>query len=301
MRAGHPAPVLGALVLVSLTGCVDQNLKQARKDGIAVVLGVFDDITTSLVALDIASEPWDGFIVQATYDPSDDRLQRGDLALQAEALLTDTEGELDLDNYGTLFVSSGTRGLGATQYNDGTLPDDSIITNTEPLQADTCEFATSAGLLVATDWAYDLIEFCWPDAIEFVGDDTVIDAAQTGVAGSDVLATVNDEKLKADVGDAVTITYDYSAWSVIESVAADTEVLLSGDISYQPSSTEAAKTLTNVPLLVRFAAGNGQVVFSTFHLSAQNPTLQQAILLDGMDGLTRGGGSTTDSGGASGS
>lgn len=300
MSRGFWGPVIG-LCVISTTGCIDNGVSQHRKDAIAVVLGDFDDITSSLVALDIQTEPWDGFIVQATYDPEDDRLHRGELALQAEGLLTDIEGETDLDNYGTLFVSSGTRGFGVAQYNDGTLPDDGMITDTEPLTAHTCDFANSAGLLVATDWAYDLVEFCWPDAIDFVGDDAALDAAQTGIAGTGVIATVNDEKLKADVGDAVTINYDYSAWAVIESVATDTEVLLSGDVSYQPSSTENATTLTNVPLIVRFPAGNGQVVFSTFHLSAQNPTLQQALLLDGMDGLIRGGGTTTDSGGTSGS
>ena len=285
------------LGLVALaTGCIDNGVHAARSSNVGVVLGDFDDITTSLVALNIASEPWDGFVVQATYEPEDDRLHRGEMALQAEALLTDTEGDLDLDNYGTLFISSGTRGLGVAQYNDGTAPDNGIISNTEPL-GHVCDFGDQDRLLVATDWAYDLIEFCWPDAIEFVGDDAQIDAAQTGVAGLDVLATVNDETLRADVGEVVSITYDYSAWTVIESVGKGSEVLLSGDVSYQASATESATTLTNVPLLVRFPTRAGSVVFSTFHISAQNPTLQQAILLDGMEGLKRDGGGVPDSGG----
>lgn len=281
------------------TGCIDNGVHSARSDNIAVVLGDFDDLTTSLVALDIASEPWDGFVVQATYDPADDRLHRGDMALQAEALLTDTEGDLDLDNYGSLFVSSGTRGLGTVQYNDATKPDDNIITNTEPLQH-VCDFGEQDRLLVATDWAYDLVEFCWPDAIEFVGDDAQPDAAQTGVANAAVLANVNDDTLRADLGDVVSIAYDYTAWAAIESVGKNTEVLLSGDISYQASATENPTTLTGVPLLVRFPTRAGTVLFSTFHISAQNPTLQQAILLDAVDGLRRGGGGVPDSGGSSG-
>lgn len=281
------------------TGCIDNGVHSARSDNIAVVLGDFDDLTTSLVALDIASEPWDGFVVQATYDPADDRLHRGDMALQAEALLTDTEGDLDLDNYGSLFVSSGTRGLGTVQYNDATKPDDNILTNTEPLQH-VCDFGEQDRLLVATDWAYDLVEFCWPDAVEFVGDDAQPDAAQTGVANAAVLANVNDDTLRADLGDVVSIAYDYTAWAAIESVGKNTEVLLSGDISYQASATENPTTLTGVPLLVRFPTRAGTVLFSTFHISAQNPTLQQAILLDAVDGLRRGGGGVPDSGGSSG-
>lgn len=286
-------------VAFAATGCIDNGVRSARSDNIAVVLGDFDDLTTSLVALDIASEPWDGFVVQATYDPEDDRLHRGEMALQSESLLTDTEGDLDLDNYGSLFLSSGTRGVGVAQYNDATKPDDGIITNTEPLQH-VCDFGQQDRLLFATDWAYDVIEFCWPDAIEFVGDDAQVDGAQTGVASSGVLASVNDDVLREDVGDVVSVAYDYTAWAAIESVGKDTEVLLSGDIAYQASATESATTLTNVPLLVRFPTRSGTVLFSTFHLSAQNPTLQQAILLDAVDGLRRGGGGVPDSGGSSG-
>ncbi len=291
------------LTLSLATGCIDNGIHGARKSAVAVVLGDFDDLTTSLVALDVASEPWDGFIVQATYSPADNRLQRGDLQNQAEEILTQNDSNtLVLNDYGTLFVASGTRGFGTVQYNDATLPDNGMIT--DAALSHVCDFANEGGLLVVTDWAYDLVEHCWPDNIEFVGDDTVVDAAQTGIPGNGVLATVNDSKLAADVGDVVTLDYNYSDWSVINSVSSDTEVLLSGDVSYQPSATEAAKTLTGVPLLVRFAPGAnkaGQVIYSTFHLSAQNPTLQQAILLDGMTGLTRGGGGVPDSGGSSGS
>ncbi len=298
MRLRPAALLLTAVVFSS--GCIDQGISASRNSAIAVVLGDFDDLTTSLVALDIASEPWDGFIVQATYDPDDDRLQRGEIDLQVEGLLTDTEGDLDLDNYGTVFVSSGTRGLGLAQYNDGSIADDGLLLNPDALD-NVCDFAQSNGLLVVTDWAYDLVEFCWPDAIDFIGDDEVIDAAQTGVAGIGISAAINDPVLNEDLGDVVSIDYNYSAWAVIESVGVETEVLMSGDISYQPSSTENEETLVNMPLLVRFPTGSGQVVFSTFHLAAQNPTLQQAVLLDGMEGLLRGGGGSTDSGDPSGS
>ena len=283
------------------SGCVDQKFSANRKDAVAVVLGDFDDLTTSIVSLDIASEPWDGFIVQATYSPPDDRLMRDDLQLRAENLLTDTEGDLDLDNYGTVFVSSGTRGFGRVQYNDGTIPDDGMIID-EALDH-VCSFAEQGGLLVVTDWAYEIIEHCWPDNIEFVGDDLVLDDAQSGVANGSVAGMVSDALLREDVGEVVTLDYNYSAWSVIESVGGETEVLISGDVEHQPSSTENATPLTGVPLLVRFAVGQreGQVVYSTFHISAQNPTLQQAVLLDGMTGLVRGGGGVAETGGTSGS
>lgn len=273
-------------IALLLLGCNENNLGATRLSNVAVVVGDFDDITSSLVALDVGSEPWDGLIVQATYQPEEDRLYRGDMALQVEGLLTDNEGDLDLENYGTVFVSSGTRGLGRVQYNDATKADDGMILDPEIEKA--CDFASSKGLLVATDWAYDLVEHCWPDAIEFVNDDATVDDAQTGEAGLDVLATVKDELLVADLGEVVSLTYDYSAWAVIESVGAGTEVLMSGDVSYQPDSLSAYETIVDAPLLVRFATGSGFVVFSTFHLSAQNPSVQQSILLNGMDGVRRG-------------
>lgn len=277
--------------LVVLTGCNENNLSEVRLDAIAVVLGDFDDMRTTLVSMDIASEPFDGFIVQATYEPEESRTRRGDLQASVEALLADTSGELDLDRFNAVFVNSGTRGLGAWQYNDMIEPDDGLLV--DPALQVTCDFADGGGTLVVSDWAYDLVQYCWPDAIQFYGDGTP-DAAQVGIADTDLLATVRDEGLKKELGEVLTISQNYTAWAVIEGVGADTEVLLSADVEYQPSSTELPEPLAGAPLLVRFPAGrSGQVVFSTFHWNAQNPSVARGLLLGTVEGIYEGAGTAS--------
>lgn len=277
--------------LLFLAGCNENTLSQVRLDAIAVVLGDFDDMRTTLVSLEIASEPVDGFIVQATYEPEDERTRRNDLQFGVEALLTDTTGELDLDRFNAVFINSGTRGLGAWQYNDALTPDDALL-NDPALQV-TCDFANGGGTLVVSDWAYDLVEFCWPEAVDFFGEGGP-DAAQLGIADTDLLATVLDPGLQQDLGDVITISQNYTAWAVIERALGDTEVLLRGDAQYQASSTELPETVEGVPLMVRFPAGrSGQVVFTTFHWNAQNPDVARALLLGAVEGIYEGAGSAS--------
>lgn len=281
------------ILLSLLLGCNDQGFSEIRYDAIAVVLGDFDHMGDTLTASTIGWTAYDGFIVQATYEPADDRQHRGEMALTVEGLLTDTVGNLDLDSYNAVFVNSGTRGFNRYVYNDQLSSDDALLQDAENLQK-TCDFVQGGGTLVVSDWAYDLVEFCWPDKIAFYDDASGVDGAQVGVPEDSVLATVVDSTLAEKLGPAVSIRYDYSAWAVIESVGPDTEVLLSGDVTYQPSVTELYDELTGVPLLVRFTQGRGQVVFSTFHWGAQAPSLAQNLLLEAVDGLNPGDGSESE-------
>ena len=283
--------VFAAGLPLLLAGCQENELKAIRVDAIAVSLGDFDDVQNSLTAMDIASVPYDGFIVQATYDPSDDRLHRGEMALQVESLLTDPGRGAGLEEFNAIFVNSGTRGLNRVQYNDATVADDALLLDAEHLQA-TCDFVVGGGTLVASDWAYDLVEFCWPERLDFFGEDTEVDAGQVGIADDGVIATVSGGAAYTDkLGSSLTLAYNYSAWSVIESAGGDTEVLLRGDVPYQPSAAELEDTLLDVPLLVRFVEGRGQVIFSTFHWGVQNPQVTQTLLLLAVEGLNPGDGS----------
>lgn len=282
------------LAALAFAGCVENKVSAVRLDAIAVVVGDFDNFRDVLVGLDVGSSPYDGLIVQETYMPEEERLARGWGGPPVEALLTDTEGDLDLASFNAVFVNSGTRGLGAVQYNNPLEPDDSLLTS-QALQ-DACDFATGGGTLVVSDWAYDLVEYCWPDAIEFVNDDATPDAAQTGQPDGALLADVVDEGLAEDLGASVTLDYNYTAWAVIESVGADTTVLMTGNASWQPSASDPIEDLIGAPLLVRFPTGrSGQVLFSTFAFNVQTPALAEAVLLGGIEGLYRGAGSESAS------
>ncbi|MDP2310306.1 MAG: hypothetical protein Q8P18_30095 [Pseudomonadota bacterium] len=273
-----------------LLGCVEQGFSEVRLDSIAVVLGDFDNVGDSLVALDIATQEYNGFIVQATYEPDEERTQWDSPGPTVEGLFTGTDekGQLQVSAFNAVFVNSGTRGLGAFRYNNQLEPDDDLLLDTEAMDH-ACNFATGGGTLVVSDWAYDLVEYCWPDAMELFGDDLVPDAAQTGMP-DDVLVDVKDADLVEALGATINIAYDYTAWSVIESVGAETEVLLSGTIDYQPSADQLPESLPDAPLMVRFIAGRGQVIYTTFHWSAQTPQVSQTLLLEAVEGLTEGSG-----------
>ncbi len=274
------------MMLLALLACNDNDLSAIKLDAIAVVLGDFDNLTEPLTSLEIATQPYDGFIVQATYEPEDDRTLRGDMATTVEGLLTSTnsKGQLDLFSYNAAFVNSGTRGLGAGAYNNSLEPDDSLLADTDAMD-NACEFASGGGTLLVTDWAYELVEYCWPDALEFFGDDAAPDAAQVGVADGSVLADVKDEVLVAALGEAMSLTFEYTAWAVIESVGAETEVLVSGDIPYQPASDELFEELQDAPLMVRLKPGRGQVVYTTFHIASQTHEIAETLLVESIEGL----------------
>jgi hypothetical protein len=289
------------MILAWLAACSDQGVHAIDYDAIAVVLGDFDDMRTPLTGLKVGTRPFDGFIVQAVYDTSDERPVRGEAGESVEQLFgaEDENGNPVVSTFSAIFVNSGTRGLGRLQYNDAFTEDDAILADGDMLD-NACNFAEGGGVLVVTDWAYDLVESCWPDAIDFVHDDTLEpDAAQTGVAESAILADVVDAPLAERLGSAVlAVDYDYSAWSVIEGVADDTEVLIEGAVQYQPSAEEAIQTLPAAPMLVRFHPGYGLVVFSTFHLASQGTQVAQMLLLGAVEGLEPGAGA--DSGGDTG-
>jgi hypothetical protein len=287
-------------MLLLALGCQDQGFHEIQIDALAVVQGDFDNMGDVLVGMNIATQEYDGFIVQATYEPDDERTERGYGAPTVEGLLTSTDddGRLQIELFNAVFINSGTRGLGAFQYNNTLLEDDSLLLDTAALD-NACSFVSGGGSLVVTDWAYEVVEYCWPDAVEFFGDDTVADAAQVGMP-DEISADVLSKDLKDALGPAIGVTFDYSAWSVIESVGGDTEVLLDGGISYQPSAEELPVDAPDTPLMVRFTEGRGQVIYSSFHLAAQGNAIADALLLGSVEGLERGDGeetTTTDTGG----
>ncbi len=278
-------------MVLALLACVENGLAERKLDSLAVVLGDFDDVGTALSRMGVGVTEYDGFVVQATYEAEEGRTRRGEVGLSLEQLLTrdDTSGRAEIQLYQAVFINSGSRGLNAWRYDNLFEPDDSVLTDADALES-LCGFVNGGETLVLSDWAYDAVEACWPDAVNFFGDeggesgDT--DAAQTGEASSLVSADVVSPELVERVGsDTVSLAYDFSNWAVITSVGPETEVLLSGAVRYQPSSGESFQTLVDVPLLVRFTHNKGQVVYSTFHWAAQPPGLTDALLLGAVEGL----------------
>ncbi len=270
-----------------LSACTTENtVREIPIDAIAVVAGDYDSVEDALLRQLVSYQLYEGYIVAATYDQEVDP---DDIILKVEGLLG---VEDELDAFGAVFVNSGTRGLGQFVYN-GVEPDDDLVSDAQVVQS-IVDFVNGGGVLVVSDWAYDLVEAGWPDMIEFAGDQAVLDDAQRGSRGS-VQAMVHDEALVNDLGeDLLSVSYDFSHWAVILDVADDVDVFMSGDVSYRASETEGEVDAGDLPLLVGFASGSGHVYFSTFHWRAQVPAVADAVLFSIVAGLNPGGGEEED-------
>lgn len=284
-----PAAAL-AVALILGGGCVENEFTTRPFDSVAVVTGDFDRMEATLDRLVSPYHEYEGFICCASYDPD---IEPEHIALKAETLFTEVDegGRTEMGLHDAVFVNSGARGFGAWQYN-GVDPDDALVTNPDVL-TNVKNYVERGNVLVVSDWAYDLVEAVWPDAIDFYGDDAVLDDAQKGAPGR-ITAEVVDEALAEDLQNTTAaLVFNYSNWTVIEAVGQGTTVHLRGDAEYRISDDQGYDTLTGVPLLVSFKAGNGQVVLSSFHYNAQTPGLVDEILLTLIDGISGGGSAST--------
>jgi len=284
---------MSTLMMLSLLGCnSEQEIKALRWDDVALVSGDFDHMGASLVRMGIDYTEFEGFISQAVYNPE---LDSDAFQLTVEYLLEgETEsGGLVMNEYDVLFINSGTRGLGDLEYNS--MDEDNAFVSNPQIAENLYSFTSKGHSLVLSDWAGDLVEAAWPDAIQFAREDNCEpdsdgngcwDVGQSGVSTS-VVARVTDDLLQQQLGtDAVTLQFDFTYWTVIESVADDVDVYLRGDVEYRLSDSEGYATLEDVPLLVGFNAGGGRVIFSSFHWHSQNADLADTIMLRVAEGLT---------------
>lgn len=274
--------------------CIETGVNVRPIEAVAVVAGDFDNVGESLGRQLIAYQTYDGFICCASYDAD---LDPALIALKVETLFTGESdaGGREIFEYDAVMLNSGARGLGEWEYN-GVEADDHIVADPVAV-ANTVEWVERFGLLWVSDWSYDLVEAGWPDAIDFYGDDLLLDQAQVGAIGQ-VEARVTDTNLEEALGaSTLSLDFNYSAWMVMESVANDdsVDVLLRGDAEVKLSASEGYGVVQDVPLLVTFDHGSGQVILSSFHWNAQNADLVDIILLHVARGLNEGAGS--DAGG----
>lgn len=140
------------------------------------------------------------------------------------------------------------------------------------------EFVRAGGELYLSDWAWTKVNYGFPGYVEFLGSDPRI-----GVGGQTVDATVHDPSLIRALGtDRVPLTFDAGYWVVINSASHDTDVVLSGDITVDPTNPPRdcmpfalepaagrGEILKGRPLAVAFAYGQGRVFYTSYHLHAQ--------------------------------
>lgn len=208
---------------------------------IALITGDYDDVDNLLEDL--------GFTSYTRVDGTD--------STALTAFLTDP---VALSKFDIVFFNGGHVEAGVIYDSNPANPVPSRVA--QNLQA----YVASGGSVFATDWAYDVVERAWPDAIDFMGDDRTPDAAQLGEYES-VNAAVTDESLAAFIGKSwMAVEYDLPVWPPIVGVQPYVSVHLSGNVSYRQG--QSSYTLPAVPLLVSFSEGQGRVGFSTFRFAS---------------------------------
>lgn len=280
LPTGHALPLwfVGAL-----GGCgSDQGLASFALDSVAWVSGDFDAVEPTLTRLGVPATAYEGYIVgPATGQPA---IGGDGLTPTIEDLLAAGEGTLP--SHDAVFVDSGARGLGERAYNS-LEPDDAFVADPQVLAA-VVAWVEGGGVLVLSDWAYDLAEQAWPDAATFAREGEGLDAAQVGLSER-IVATVEDPALAAALGaDVVAVDFDFRAWAVLQEVGPDTTVHLRGDALYRPSADDSQADLPGAPLLVSFSAGGGRVVLSSFAWWSQAPAIADALLPALVPGLPLG-------------
>jgi hypothetical protein len=252
-------------LLVGLSACVrDDGLTKRNNNSVAVTIGDFDEVAAPLNRMVVKHTDYDGVISTTTWDPS----YGGQGSLTVEGLFGSLQ---EMAEHDAIFLASGTRGFGLRQYN-GLLDDNQIVSDELALE-NVREFVAKGNTLLLTDWAYDLVEAVWPEKVQFVGDEAVLDSAQRGLEG-DIHGTIVDRSLALAIEtDSLELSYNFSNWAVMASVDPSVDVLVSGDVTYLDPSGEGNISISDAPLMVRFEPPGGlggQVVLTTFHLDAQN-------------------------------
>lgn len=201
---------------------------------VAVITGAYDDMESVFTAIGLQG-----------YRVIDG--QRDDDIVH---FLSDAANLVDFD---VLFFDGGHKEEGVF-YGDS--PNVEVVRET--LRA----WVDAGGVVYATDWAYDVVEQTWPEPIDWIGDDSVPNAAQKGEPGN-IVAAVEDDGLQGALGRAdLTLNYDLPVWPVIQSVQPQVKVYLAGDAPYRTGFDVHVQA--GSPLLVEFEQGAGRVVFSTF-------------------------------------
>jgi hypothetical protein len=274
------SPALGLLAVgvAVLSGCDNgPGFTYLRGDNIAVTYGDFDNVEEPFNRVPVATVKYDGIISTPTWVVDDRSFVAP--ALNVEGLfLSDQNAELR--SHKLVVIASGTRGFGQRQYNSLQL-DDQIVSD-EVAVGNARAYVRGGGVIWLTDWSYDLLTVVEPDQVDFLGDESKFDAAQRGDIGR-VQARVVDPELLAELDTAqLSLQFNYSNWAVPERVlnSSTVRVYVEGDVTYRAESGGGTQTIRSAPLLFSVQAGDagGRIVFSAFHLDAQNPAVIDTML-----------------------
>lgn len=138
---------------------------------------------------------------------------------------------------------------------------DTSYASDSTVQTNIKNFVNGGGYLYASDWDFEYVEYCWPDAIDFYGDDL----SDPYIGDSqEITADVVDSGLAGYLGkNQAQINFDLPIWIVIDSVDSSTKVLVRGSFSTSEGQ------MNDKPIMVSFNSGSGIVAYTCFHNEAQ--------------------------------
>jgi hypothetical protein len=142
------------------------------------------------------------------------------------------------------------------------------------------DFVEAGGNIYFSDWAYDLVEALYPDAVDWVGDDLVRDDAQRGKQ-QDFVADVVDAEMAAILGRArATLRFNQGRIALAERLGPIARPLLNADITADDGNG-GTETLSQVPVLLEIlpaGESGGRILFTSFHNGASNTPDMDDIL-----------------------
>ena len=215
---------------------------------IAVVSGEYDTVQEVLTSIGLEYDQFNGKAGNQYID-----------------LLTN---QTALESYDIVFLNCG--------INERWMNQSSVVGKT--LEA----YVKGGGSVYASDWSHSFVEVAFPDAVDWFGDDHADMDAKVGEMGVYYANVLNEGMKKVLGSDTAELYYDLSSWGVAESVGANTEVLIEGDIvAYDWEDWENPyREVKNSPLAVKIKPGNGTVIYTSFHNEPQTTVDMDKLLRD---------------------
>lgn len=173
-----------------------------------------------------------------------------------------------------LFINCGAHEWAVEKATDAELAQ--VLTNLRT-------FVGQGGSIYMSDWAYDLFELLYPDAVEWYGDDDVENAAERGQQ-QDFLGFIQDPVIAAEMTSArASLRYNQGRIAMPTGLGEGARALVVADVDVEDENDNTER-LQDVPVLIEYRppAGDpetvGRVLYTTFHNGAQNTEDMDAIL-----------------------
>jgi len=181
----------------------------------------------------------------------------------------------DIDNFSSfdiLFINCGAHEWALEKASDAEV--ETVLNNLRV-------FVNNGGSIYMSDWAYDLMELLYPDAVDWYDDDEVENAAQVGEQ-QDFLGLVADEDMLAVLDkDRVSLRYNQGRIAMPVTLGEGSRALITAN---NMGVDVDAEDLDDVPVLLEHVPVGvdeetaGRIIFTTFHNGSQNTPDMDEIL-----------------------